>query len=231
MILQPFEIFRPFSADLDVRMLTKEDNVKTDGETRRALDADVLATVDQPHGANVVIVEEEPDHDRAADGMVTDIEGVTLAARMADCQVIVAYDPGMKTIGVVHVGWRGLLAGAIPALLSKMSIAFKSGPSDLYVAAGPSLCMKCAEFTDPATELPGIDPTFFEGRNADLQGIADAQLLELGVKPERLERHPDCPRCKPDVYWSYRADKTGGLKGYRNVVAITLKRHEEDEAS
>lgn len=229
MIIQPFEIFRQFSADLDVRMLTKEDSVKTDGEARVALEADIFATVDQPHGNVTVLVDEELDHDRKADGMLTDTEGVTLAARAADCQLIVAYDPYMKVIGVVHVGWRCLVAGTIHAFLSKMSIAFKVAPSKLYIGVGPSLCMKCAEFTDPVKELKGIDSKFFEGRNVDLQGIADSQLMELGIKAENIERHPDCPKCKSDVYWSYRADKTSALEGYRNVISIMLKKRATEE--
>lgn len=223
MIYQPFELFRPFSADIEVRMLTKEDNIKTDGEMRVPLEADFLATVDQPHGTKIVLVSEELDHDRDADGMITEFPDVTLAARAADCQLFVAYDPTMKVVGILHAGWRGLVSGAIPAFLSRMSIAYRCAPSDLYVAAGPSLCMKCAEFTNPAEELKGFDAKFFEGRHADLQGIADQQLAELGIKPEHFERHPDCPRCKPDIYWSYRADKTSALEGYRNVLSVKLK--------
>ena len=41
-----------------------------------------------------------------ADGLVTDIPGVTLAVYSADCLPILLYDPVRRVVGAVHAGWR-----------------------------------------------------------------------------------------------------------------------------
>jgi copper oxidase (laccase) domain-containing protein len=96
-------------------------------------------------------------------------------------------------------------------------------PADLLVAAGPSLCTDCADFTDPVRELPSIDKKFFFGRCADLRAIAEAQFAACGVDTTRIDRHPGCTRCSPEAFWSYRADKDGVRKGGRNLLACMLK--------
>jgi polyphenol oxidase len=223
MIPSPFTLFRPFEDVLEVRLLTREDNMKDDEGTVEALEADHLASLIQVHGNRIQIVEEETIGELEGDGMLTDAENLTLVTRAADCQIFVAYAPSMHVIGVLHAGWKGLLNDAIPAFISSMSRTFRVSPAELLIGAGPSLCMQCAEFTDPVTELKGINPKFFEGRHANLQKIAEEQLFSLGVKPENFERHPSCTRCEPSTFWSYRADKEKINEGYRNVLAIRLK--------
>lgn len=46
-----------------------------------------------------------------ADGLVTDIPGVTLAVYSADCLPILLYDPVRRVVGAVHAGWRGTALG------------------------------------------------------------------------------------------------------------------------
>lgn len=229
MITHPFKILQPFKDDIDVMLLMREDDVKDDEGTAEALDADYLASCVQKHGNKVVYVEDETMGEEEADGMITSTENLTLAIRAADCQIFVAYAPQMHVCGVLHAGWKGLLADAVPSFLSSLSRAFRVSPSELLIGAAPSLCTKCAEFTDPLAELKGIDPKFFEGRHANLRGIAEDQLFSLGVKPANFERLPGCTRCEPNTYWSYRADKEKVLEGYRNVLAIRLKEHAESE--
>jgi polyphenol oxidase len=223
MIESPFALLRPYADRVDVRLLTRADDVFDDEAAAEALEADYLASLNQVHGNRTVIVEDETVGEEEADGMITDTENLTLCVRAADCQTFAAYSPSMHVAGVLHAGWRGLLNDAIPAFLSTMSRAFRTAPSELLIVVGPSLCTKCAEFTDPKTELKGIDPKFFEERHVNLRGIAEDQLFALGVKPTHFERYPGCTRCNPELYWSYRADKDLVLKGARNVLAIRLK--------
>ncbi|MBM3230859.1 polyphenol oxidase family protein [Candidatus Peregrinibacteria bacterium] len=154
-----------------------------------------------------------------ADGMITDVAELPLVIRVADCQSFAVYVPEREIIGVLHAGWRGLLAGAIEEFFAVLKREWDVQPSDVWVAAGPSLCQQCAEFTDPAQELPGIDPTFFDGRRVDLRGIADAKLISLGVRKDHIERHPECTRCMPGRYWTYRGgDREAVMKGQSNML-------------
>ncbi|PIR53822.1 hypothetical protein COU75_04085 [Candidatus Peregrinibacteria bacterium CG10_big_fil_rev_8_21_14_0_10_42_8] len=158
----------------------------------------------QVHGSTTIIAREKMNATKEADGVLSDTSKLNLIIRAADCQNFAIFVPEKNIIGVLHSGWKGLLAGAIPEFFRVLESEFSIKPRDVFVAAGPSLCSSCAEFSDPLSELPGIDQTFFHGRIVNLQGIADQQLLEAGILPEHFERHPDCTLCKNDVYLSYR---------------------------
>ena len=61
-----------------------------------------------------------------ADGLVTDIPGVTLAVYSADCLPILLYDPVRRVVGAVHAGWRGTALGIAQAddLSGPLTLAF-----------------------------------------------------------------------------------------------------------
>jgi hypothetical protein len=140
--------------------------------------------------------------------------------RTADCQPFVAYAPAHGVLGVLHVGWRGLKDGAIPAFFSLLREEWNIVPQDILIAAGPSLCTQCAEFTDPARELSTVAPMYVHGKHVDLRSAADHELLALGVEPEHLERHPECTRCQHNRYWTYRGgDRSAVKSGFTNVLA------------
>jgi|TARA_B100000315_G_C14589537_1_gene594944 hypothetical protein len=158
-----------------------------------------------------------------ADGVITGEKGLHLMVRAADCQNFAFYDPVNHRGGVLHVGWKGLVAGAIPEYFQTWNESFDNNLSDLCVAAGPSLCMSCAEFSDPKIELPGIDETYFDGRCTDLQKIAEDQMITAGVRQENFTRHPDCTCCHPETYLTYRGgDKSDVQSGVSNVLVLTL---------
>jgi polyphenol oxidase len=223
MIQHPFTLLRPFQDMLDVALMTREDNVRDDEGAKELLGWDFVTGIRQVHGNRTIVVTDDTRADDEADGMVTDEPDLGIMIRAADCQIFGFFDPRMEAVGVLHAGWKGLLNDAIPAFISSMSRSFRIVPSELYVVAGPSLCTKCAEFTDPAKELKGIDPTFFDGRHANLRGIAEEQLFTLGIRPDYFERHPSCTRCDSQTYWSYRADKEPVLQNYRNMLAMRLR--------
>jgi polyphenol oxidase len=225
MQLHPSPLFRPFADKLDIWLLSKQDNVFSDEDTAHALQDGRLAMVKQVHGNTTLIIREPGVHPLEADGMITDVPGLTLTIRAADCQLLLAFAPKTGAVGVVHAGWKGLLAGAIPKFIEAFSEAWGIEPHDLWVMAAPSLCMRCSEFTDPKRELPGINHAFFENRLADLRAIGDAQLWKAGVRPSQFERMPDCTKCDAHQYWSYRGpDREKVLQGARNVLACRVRK-------
>jgi polyphenol oxidase len=223
MIEHPFALLRPYSDQVTVRMLTKADNASDDESIRSALKVEEISTLKQVHGNRTILVDEPTHRTEEADGMLTDLEELTLCIRTADCQSFAIVDTSMDVVGVLHVGWRGLVNDAIPAFFSILSRAYKVAPSEVLVVAGPSLCLQCAEFTNPSEELRGVSPRFFHGRHVDLRGAAEDQLFSLGVKPEHFERYPACSRCENEKHWSYRAEREKvGTEGFRDVLAISL---------
>lgn len=224
MIEHPFAVFRPYENRVRVRLYGRGDGIHSDAALRD-IESLPLVGAEQAHN-NLTVVIREAIETRIpqADGIATDKTGIALHTRGADCQIFAVYDPEHHSGGVLHAGWRGIVNGAIPAFVDALTKEFCTDPARLIVGAGPSLCKHCAEFTDPAAELTGIDPRFFNGRLADLPAIADDQWTSLGVKTTNIERHPDCTKCAVDRWYSLRGgDKEFLQQGYRNAMTFSLK--------
>lgn len=214
----------PFKDKIDVRFFTREDDVSDDASIGKALGTDRFVTLKQTHGTNVAIVTEPLRRTIEADASATDTRDLTLAIRIADCQPIIVYAPKKNVIGVIHAGWKGVRDGIIPEFFKTLKNEWGIEPSETFVCAGPSLCLNCAEFTDPVTELPTVDPRFFRGRHVDLRGAADHQLEMLGVPASNRERSPVCTKCTNDTLWSYRGTDHDAVKaGFTNVLTIGLR--------
>ncbi len=225
MIDSPFHIFAPFADRLAVRLCTRADAVNGDDALRTLLHTDRIASLHQVHGNHTIIVQEPTSRTEQADGFVTDTPDLFLTIRTADCQSILAFDPATNVLGMLHCGWRGLVHGAIPAFIATFHDHFHSHPADLLVGCGPSLCKRCAHFSDPRTELPGIPDYFFDDHRVDLQAVAHWQLTESGVRTSNIERSPECTKCNNDLYWSYRGtDRDRVKEGWTNVLAAALLR-------
>lgn len=224
----PFALLAPHSHMLDVWWMEKHDDIGSDEQTALACGhAETHATVPQVHGGLTVAVRTPGRTSAQADGIVTTTTGLLLSIRSADCQTFLAFDPDHGAVGLLHAGWRGLVAQAIPAFVETMRQSYGTDPAALIVCAAPSLCLACSEFTDPLRELAGLPTTFFHDRLADLRGIADAQWQAVGVSPARMERDARCTRCQPDRLWSYRGPDRSQVvaSGKRNVLACCLRAH------
>jgi len=225
MMSMPFDIFRPFADRLEINLFSKSDQIQTDEDLKKELQTDALASVWQMHGSTTVIVREPTSRIIQADGLMTDQSELTLSIRSADCQTFVVYAPDQNVIGLMHVGWRGLIAGMIPSFFRTLTEEYDIDAEHCVIGAGPSLCKNCAEFTDPITELPGIPEKFIEGRYADLQMFATYQLISVGMDPLKFERHPDCTKCNGENWWSFRGgDREEVLSGMGNVLLIRIKK-------
>ena len=221
MIDQPFRIFDPFIDTFCIAIFAREE---IDDEKAAAhLGATKTAGLHQVHGSTTILVENTVQRERKADGMITKEKNLALCTRWADCQNFVFYEPDAHVLGVLHAGWKGLHAGAIPSFFDTLLATYTVDTTKILVGAGPSLCQKCAGFTDPHTELPHFDSQFFDERHVDLRGIADQQIFAAGVVPTHFERSPDCTRCMPEKYWTYRGgDKESVMNGRSNMLAAVL---------
>ncbi|MEK7218559.1 MAG: laccase domain-containing protein [Patescibacteria group bacterium] len=221
---QPFHIFDQFASRLDVAFFDKKDGAFTDDSVREAMGANDVAALHQVHGGTAVTTRRGIRRDVQADAAATDAPHLALTIRAADCQIFLIYAPEQHLVALAHAGWKGLLAGILPATFGLLREEWGIRPEETYVGAGPSLCRACAQFTDPSRELPGIDPRFFEGRNVDLRAIAEDRLWTLGVRREHFERQPQCTACDSETYWTYRGgDRDAVAKGSTNLLACTLR--------
>ena len=218
MIRNPFSILQPFEDRLQTVIFPKEDYPPEDEKVCEALNTTDAIRTNQVHGNRSVIVREATGEKEDADGLITDTPGLAITTYWADCQNFLVFAPQRNVVGVIHAGWKGLLAQTIREHFRLLKDEWDIAPEDTCVCSGPSLCQTCAEFSDPPSELPSIDSRFFDGRLVDLQGIADDQLLSIGVPKEQQERMPVCTRCDSATYWSYR----NGDQVERNLLACAL---------
>jgi len=139
-----------------------------------------------------------------ADSLWTDEPDVSIVVLTADCVPVVLADPHRRRVGVVHVGWRGLVGGAISSAVDSMG-----GAEGLTAYIGPSIGPCCYEVgrdvADPAREMFGdIVRDSDAGQRLDLWAGSLAALARAGVKevwPAAL-----CTRCEQHRFFSNRAD-------------------------
>jgi len=157
------------------------------------------------HGDAVVVVERPGEHaGRDADAAVTATPGCTLAVRTADCAPVVVL--GERSVAVVHLGWRGLVAGLVARTLDAMR-GLDDEPREAHL--GPCIRPGCYEFgADDLAALTGrfgsgVAGTTTWGTPAlDLPATVSAALAEAGGP--RLSDPSGCTAC--DTRWySHRA--------------------------
>lgn len=204
-------------------MLTRSDDVTTDDEIARVLGAQTMASLDQVHGNRCIVVREDSRRQEKADSLATDQKNLTLTVRFADCQNFFVFDPVKNILCLIHAGWKGVQCEAICHAFTCLKSEWGTDAKDALVGAGPSLCKKHAEFTDPEKEIPEL-VAYIEGSCVDLNRAADDQFFSLGVQRQHFERMNACTMCDPETYWSYRGGDDEVAEGKkRNVLAATLR--------
>lgn len=170
-------------------------------EDRRAALAPLPWTwLRQVHGALVVTVTHPGEHAGAeADAAVTAVPGCTLAVQVADCAPVALTADGV--IGVVHAGWRGLLAGVVDSAVDAMR---QLGADAITARLGPCIHPGCYEFgaedLDRAAAVLGDEVR--HGDALDVPAAVRAALAAAGVT--QVEQDPTCTACSTE-HWSFRA--------------------------
>ena len=159
------------------------------------------------------------------DALVTDEPGVLLLMKFADCVPITLWDPVRRVVALVHAGWRGTVLGAPAAALELMVRRYRSRPSDVVAAVGPSIGPCCYQVGKDVAILAsrtfaGTD--VLQGGHAgeirlDLWAANAETLMRAGVMEENIAIAGICTRCRSDLFFSHRA--AGGRTGRFGVVA------------
>jgi polyphenol oxidase len=177
-----------------------------------------LVEVHQVHGAAVHLVRRgEPAHhgpgSTKADAMITADPVRALAIRTADCvPVLLASDDG-RCVGAVHAGWRGIVAGVVPAVIADFRAM---GITRILAAIGPSIGESAFEvgpevarefhrvFGDAAPVRPTGEKAFVDLKRAILLQLRAGGVTEVDV----------CSHCTvrdAGLYFSHRRDR--GMTG------------------
>lgn len=162
-----------------------------------------------------------------ADGLATNVPGVTLCIFSADCIPILLFDPVKRVIAAAHAGWRGTAAAIAAQAVETLAGEYGSDPADCYAAIGPGIGPCCFE-TDgdvPAAmtaALGGLTEPFMtrtgEKWKVDLKAINAAILKRSGLLGEHIDVSGDCTCCQRHRFWSHRYTK--GERGSQAAVIM-----------
>jgi polyphenol oxidase len=146
------------------------------------------------------------------DGLWTDEPEVPMLALGADCALVaLARTNGARpAVAVLHVGWRGLLAGIV-----ETGVAALGGRPAAVVgpAIGPCCYEVGPEVAEPFRARFGADVAR-DGR-LDLWTSVERALAQAGCAA--VERLDLCTACAPDRFFSYRRD--GKPRGGHGLLA------------
>ena len=148
-----------------------------------------------------------------ADGLWTDEPGLPILAMSADCLPIalVRIDAAEPAVAVLHVGWRGLLAGIVAAGARAL------GRGALAAAIGPGIGPCCYEVGEEVAALfrERFGEDVVQKSHLDLWTSAERALRAAGI--DRVDRFDRCTACEPETFFSHRRD--AGRTGRQGVIA------------
>ncbi len=180
------------------------------------------ARMRQVHGATVLAAEEGLCGE--GDAIVTTEPGLALMVVTADCVPILV--AAGDRVAAIHAGWRGLVAGVIPATLEKFA-----APERLTAWIGPAIgacCYEVGEDVAGAVVARSSDAVLSTGRRGrphlDLALAAEIALARCGVG--EIRRLALCTACHPGTLESYRRE---GAAAGRNRSLIWLRAGAPDQ--
>lgn len=191
----------------------------------------------QVHGSRIAIVD-RPDLTRedleGFDAFITDIPGIAIGVRTADCTPVLLYDPTHQVIAAVHSGWRGTVSKISRETIGLMGKAFGTRPSDIRAVIGPSIGPDSFQVGEEVVERfrdagfpmdlvwsdhgPGNGSPMSGGHHIDLFKANRWLLEDCGVKPEGIQVYGI------DTYLdlSFYSARREGIGCGRNINSIKL---------
>ena len=121
----------------------------------------------QLHSDIIHRLEDVPREKLEGDALMTDVPGLLLVARTADCLPVLLADPARRAVAAVHCGWRGTQKRILEKTVRAMGRAYGSRPADLLAALGPCIGPACYEVGPEVREgfeRAGFPPSVFTER-------------------------------------------------------------------
>jgi YfiH family protein len=179
-------------------------NGRDDPRARAAISAQLgipseWAWLRQIHGSRVVRARRPGDLGEG-DAAYTTEPGLPMVVANADCLPVVLEGEG--AVGIAHAGWRGVVAGVVPALLGAME---RAAVPAARAAIGPGIgpcCFEVGEEVAGRFRPARVMSTMWGTASVHLAGALRDQLVGLDVWVA-----DECTMCDP-AYRSYRRDGT-----------------------
>ena len=199
---------------------------------------DRLLMPHQTHQTVVLDVDEPflrltPDERRermeGVDALMTHVEDLCIGVSTADCIPLLLYDARHQAVSAVHAGWRGTVGRIARQAVRAMTSAYGSRPADLMAVVGPGISLESFEVGQEVYDAflqAGFDMQPISRRYAkwhiDLPASNRLQLIDAGLRPDRIIMSGVCTYQHPDRYFSARRL---GIRSGRIFTAIMLRPH------
>lgn len=205
---------------IDKKQYKDVENNRINLEKTYGIDVSRLKYMDQIHGNDVKIVDEDFNLYEKCDGLITNKKNTPLMVMSADCIGILFFDNVKQVIAVAHAGRNGTFLNISSKVISSMVENFNTNPKDIEVILGPSIGMCCYEVSVEMAQIveQSFGKEFTNGRYIDLQGINKMQLLQMGLDEKNIFISEICTKCKGKEYFSYRNDKSCGR--FAGIVSL-----------
>lgn len=161
----------------------------------------------------------------ATDALITNVPGIPLGTFYADCVPVLILDPKSRAIGMAHAGWKGTALKIAQKTVLRMSEAFATRPVDCIIGIGPSIGPCCYEvenlvYREFDREYEDTTTFLTSGLNKkwqlNLWQANLSQLLEIGIRQEKVDISRICTCCNKKLHFSYRGDegRTGRMGAF-----------------
>ena len=192
-------------------------------------DPESVYDVWQVHGVNVAVARtprpQAVPH-LQADVILTNMPGITLLMRFADCVPVMLHDPVRKVVGIAHAGWMGTVRATVRIAVEAMQANYGSNPGEILAAIGPSIG------PDHYVVGPDVVMQVRQAFGSSASGLLREQagavhfdlwnanrmaLEQAGVK--QIELANICTACHTEDWYSHRAEH-GRTGQFGAVIAL-----------
>ncbi len=169
---------------------------------------DDLVSLSQIHSDICLVAEGGEGRIGRGDAILTNVPGLRIGVRTADCVPVLIADPVRRAVAAVHAGWRGTAQAIVEKAILAMRDRYGAEARDLWVAVGPSVGRCCyrvgaevaAQFARWFPERRDLDgPVHLDLREANRR-----QAVAAGVPPERISVSGACTACSGEEFYSWR---------------------------
>ena len=207
-------------------------------------DAELPYYVVQPHQVHGCEIREvtDPMTTRAqlegVDALITNVPGVAISVRTADCIPVLLYDAVHRAVAAVHAGWRGTVQHISQKTIEVMRQLYGTDAKELYAVIGPGIGPDSFQvgpevadeflkagfpmgeiLEDCGPKNPTDDNPMNGGLHIDLWKANQWLLRQAGVKPQNIQVSGICTYRNNDRFFSARRE---GIKCGRIINCIKL---------
>lgn len=168
------------------------------------------------------------------DALVTDVPGIAIGVRTADCIPILLYDEKHRAVAAVHSGWKGTIKRICQKVVVRMHTEYGTEAEDLKAVIGPGICRDCFQVGEDVAEYfremdfpieriyswkgAKEDKNMKSGHHIDLVEANRFLLTQVGVPEQNIQVSGLCTY-EDYSFFSARRD---GVECGRNITAIML---------